>query len=242
VTVGLYINISKLFNPEMLRGVVRTTKTVKTYRTNALPTESSVFGALPRNAIRNDYCRFAAQTQTEKQNARILFSFLDVLNGIYEKHLPGHYKRDKDLVAEQVIGDFMLKERQPYSTVNVNVNHAIKYHRDSGNFKGNMSNVLVLKEGLKGGELVFPEYGFALSQNDCWLSIFDGQGEIHGVMPIFDNGTRRKPYRASIVYYTLEQLKHCYPYKQEIERLKVVSTERAEKRAAGINPSQQLKK
>ena len=54
-------------------------------------------------------------------------------------------------------------------------------------------------------------------------------------MPIFQ--TKEDPYRASIVYYSLEQMKHCYPYKMEVERLQRVSTERAIKRANNINPT-----
>ena len=53
-------------------------------------------------------------------------------------------------------------------------------------------------------------------------------------MPIYQ--TKENPYRASIVYYSLEQMKHCYPYKMEVERLQKVSTERAIKRANNINP------
>ena len=43
-------------------------------------------------------------------------------------------------------------------------------------------------------------------------------------------------YRASIVYYTLAQLKHCYPYKDEVTRLNLKKRERAVKRAKNIAP------
>ena len=54
------------------------------------------------------------------------------------------------------------------------------------------------------------------------------------MMPI--KATKENYYRASIVYYTLENMKHCYPFKMEVERLKKVSTERARKRADNKDP------
>lgn len=232
--VGIYIKISHPLISEIRRASLET-KYVKTYRTNkALPTQSSVFGSLPRIAVRNDYCRYSAQTKSEKKNTQRLFTFMEVLTNIYKEHLPNQFEHDIKVIAENVNDDYLLKDKQPFATANINVNHAIKYHKDSGNFRGNLSNVLILKDGILGGELVFPEYGFALSQNDCYLAIFDGQNEIHGVMPIIK--TKENYYRASIVYYTLENMKHCYPFKMEVERLQKLSTERARKRADNKDP------
>ena len=234
VTVGLYLKIEHPLINEIRKASLET-KYVKTYRTHkALPTQSSVFGSLPRIALRNDYCRFSSQTKSEKLNTQRLFTFMPYLTEIYEKYLPQQYNHDLQVINENVNSDYLLKENQPFATANINVNHAIKYHKDTGNFKGNLSNVLILREGIVGGELVFPEYGFALAQEDSYLSIFDGQNEIHGCMPIMK--TNGKPYRASIVYYTLENMKHCYPYKMEVERLQKLSTQRANKRAENIDP------
>ena len=232
--VGIYMKVSHPLINEVRKASLET-KYVKTYRARkALPTQSSVFGSLPRVPIRNDYCRYSAQTKKEKLNTQRLFSFMEVLTSIYKEYLPEQFEHDVNVISENVNNDYLLKENQPFSTANINVNHAIKYHRDTGNFRGNLSNVLILKDGIIGGELVFPEYGFALAQGDSYLAVFDGQNEIHGVMPIIS--TKDNPYRASIVYYTLENMKHCYPFKMEVERLKKVSTERARKRADNKDP------
>ena len=234
VNVGLYLKIDSK-QLQGIRAASLNTKYVKTYRTRkALPTQSSVFGSLPRIPLRNDYCRFSAQTKNEKTNANILFSFLPFLTEIYKTYLPAQYEHDLKVIAENVNTDYVIKEQAPFTTANINVNHAIKYHRDTGNFKKNLSNVLILKDGIVGGELVFPEYGFALSQEDGFLAIFDGQSEIHGVMPIIK--TKENPYRASIVYYTLENMKHCYPFKMEVERLQNVASVRANNRANNKDP------
>ena len=234
INVGLYIKID---NNQLqgIRAASLNTKYVKTYRTRkALPTQSSVFGSLPRIPLRNDYCRFSAQTKNEKTNANILFSFLPFLTEIYKTYLPAQYEHDLKVIAENVNTDYVIKKQAPFTTANINVNHAIKYHRDTGNSKKNLSNVLILKDGIVGGELVFPEYGFALSQEDGFLAIFDGQSEIHWVMPIIK--TKENPYRASIVYYTLENMKHCYPFKMEVERLQNLASVRANNRASNKDP------
>ena len=230
--IGIYINVDK----ELLtyvREAAKETKYVETYRANTLPTKSSVFGALPRVALRNDFCRFSNQTISEKNNTDKLFTFQETLCEIYKEYLPELYNYDLEKTRGLIDDDYRLVDT-PYTTANINVNHAIKYHRDSGNIKGSFSNVLILKEHCNGGELVLPEYRIALEQSDGALCIFKGQEEIHGVMPL--RPYKKNFYRASIVYYTLAQLKHCYPYKEEVTRLNIKKRERAVKRKNKINP------
>jgi len=234
VNVGLYIKINDQYS-KLIRNATLKTKYLKSSRTRGVQTQSSIFGSLPRIARRNDFCRFSSQTKNEKENANILFSFLPYLTEIYQKYLPDQYIHDLKVIEENVNKDYLIKDKSPFTTANINVNHAIKYHKDTGNFRGNLSNVLILRDGIIGGELVFPEYGFALAQEDGYLAIFDGQAEIHGVRPIIK--TKEKPYRASIVYYTLENMKHCYPFKMEVARLQNVASVRANNRANNKNPT-----
>lgn len=229
--IGIYINLPKE-SLTYVREAAKETKYVETYRANTLPTKSSVFGALPRVALRNDFCRFSNQTITEKNNTDKLFTFQKTLCEIYKEYLPELYNYDLE-TARDLIGDDYRLIDTPYTTANINVNHAIKYHRDSGNIKGSFSNVLILKEHCNGGELVLPEYRIALEQPDGALCIFKGQEEIHGVMPL--KPYKENFYRASIVYYTLAQLKHCYPYKDEVTRLNIKKRERAVKRKNKID-------
>lgn len=232
--VGIYLKIKNDMLSKVRKACINT-KYVKTYRARrAIPTQSSVFGSLPRVPLRNDYCRYSSQSKKERNNYESLFEFSQVLIELYKQYLPEQYAHDLTVIKNTVNSDYLPKDNIPFTTANINVNHAIKYHRDTGNFKGNLSNVLILKDGIIGGELVFPEYGFALSQEDSYLSIFDGQGEIHGVMPIVK--TKENSFRASIVYYTLENMKHCYPFKEELKRIQNLSTIRANKRSLGIDP------
>lgn len=231
--VGLYIKINDEHS-KLIRNAALKTKYLKSSRTRGVQTQSSIFGSLPRIARRNDFCRFSSQTKNEKDNANIIFSFLPYLTAIYEKYLPEQYIHDLKVIEQNVNKDYLIKGKTPFTTANINVNHAIKYHKDTGNFRGNLSNVLILRDGIIGGELVFPEYGFALAQEDGYLAIFDGQAEIHGVRPIIK--TKEKPYRASIVYYTLENMKHCYPFKMEVARLQNLASVRSNNRANNKDP------
>jgi len=231
--IGIYVNVDKNLL-SYVRESVKDTKYVETYRTrHALPTKSSVFGALPRIPLRNDFCRFSNKTIEEKQNFDKLFTFQNTLCEIYKKYLPELYEYDLSKAKELIDDDYRLVDT-PYTTANINVNHAIKYHKDAGNIKGSFSNVLILKEHCTGGELVLPDYRIALEQSDGALCIFKGQEEIHGVMPL--KPYREDFYRASIVYYTLAQLQHCYPYKEEVTRLNIKKRERAVKRSKDIDP------
>jgi hypothetical protein len=232
ICIGIYVNVEKGLL-SYVREAVKDTKYVETYRANTLPTKSSVFGALPRVAMRNDFCRFSNKTSEEKDNTNKLFTFQETLCKIYKEHLPELYEYDLQKARETVNDDYRLIDT-PYTTANINVNHAIKYHRDSGNIKNSYSNVLILKEYCTGGELVLPEYRIALEQSDGALCIFSGQKEIHGVMPI--KPYKENFYRASIVYYTMAQLEHCYPYKEEVSRLNIKKRERAVKRMENKDP------
>ena len=229
VDVGVYVNLGKsLVRP--VRSVATGTKYDSTSRTSGLPTQSSVFGALPRNPLRVDYCRFSRKSSNERDHFRDAFRFAETVDELYRAHLPGPYKLHRELVDSRVHKDWRAGD-YPFTTCNFNVNHAIRYHRDSGNFKGVFSNVLVLRDSCSGGELVFPEFRVALAQSDAALCLIDGQKWTHGVMPIKRHTA--KAYRASIVYYALERMADCYPYKEERARFSKVRTKRARSRAGG---------
>jgi hypothetical protein len=85
--IGIYINLPKnILKP--LREATLSTKYVETYRTRkALPTKSSVFGALPRIPMRNDFCRFSNKTFEEKENMKKLMSFQKIFCAKFIKNI-----------------------------------------------------------------------------------------------------------------------------------------------------------
>jgi len=206
-----------------MREVVKTTKYTNTNRTRGLPTKSSTFGAMPRVALRCNYCRFTTYTRTERANFERILRFRNHIAQFYEKYFPENYSESMSEIQKLIHPDwFAGADPSLWLTCNINVNIAIPYHRDSGNMKTQFSNVIILRENVRGGELVCPEFGISLSQRDGALTIFDGQSIAHGVMPIYTKSPGA--YRASIVFYTLQEMKHCLSLKGEVDRVKAAHT------------------
>lgn len=219
---GIPIIIYKILSAEQIqkiKSLVRNAKYNKSARSNGIPTQSAIFGSLPRVPYRNDYCRITADTRTQKSIAPKILEFGKVIDEIYKTLLPEQHEMNLEIVKSNVEKDYIIKDT-PFTTINFNVNHAIKYHKDAGNFKGVYSNVLILKEDVIGGYLVCPEYNIGFEQGDGALILFDGQKIIHGVTPI--KKISEKGFRASCVFYSLSTMKNCYPYEEELQRIKQV--------------------
>lgn len=201
----------------------------KSSRTRGVVTNSTVFGSLPRVPLREDYCRFSADTKKDPQMFSLLTKAAKELWALYLKDLP---EMSKKFIQEtkEIHADW-LKTGTPFSTMNINKNFAIKYHVDAGNVSSVYSNVLISKRFAEGGYFVMPEYRVALAQDDGFMVIVDGVNVLHGVTPI--NYLSKNSWRNSFVFYTLKNLKHCYCKEDEISRMKTKATERAIKRAEG---------
>jgi len=201
----------------------------KSSRTQGVVTNSTVFYSLPRVAVREDYCRFSADTKKDPQMFALLSKAAQELWGVYQTDYP-EMSQYFQAEANQIEQDWM-KTGTPFSTININKNFAIKYHVDAANLGKVYSNVLISKKLAEGGYFVMPEYRLALAQDDGWMAIVDGVNVMHGVTPITYLG--EKSWRNSFVFYTLGNLKHCECKPKEIARMKTKATERAIKRLEG---------
>jgi len=191
----------------------------KTKRMNGTPTQSAVYGMMPRSAGRGmEYCRFTVASQKRHDHMRMIRDFNDLLVDIYRTNFPDSFAEAMRGV-EEVHPDWRWMSG-PFLTCNFNVNYAIPYHLDAGNMKQALSNVLVIKNRIQGGELVCPEYDITFSQRDGALILFHGYDIIHGVMPIQEVRGLGPAYRASIVYYTLKQCRNCLSRGDEAARAK----------------------
>jgi len=238
--VAVYDKIDKKIST-YAKKISVTTKPNKSRRQGSgVPTISSVFGSMPKNGVRSASCKGTLRNKEEKENFLLITKMAEALSENYKALLPEQYAEDKKNVFSLIESDYLFKG-MPFTTYNANKNQLIKYHVDKGNLKGVMSNVLISRQGVSGGELVFPEYGFALAQEDGFYSIFDGQKEIHGVADC--KFVSAEAYRCSFVFYTLEQMKHCKPYLQEIEEEKKHFTKKNKNRSKtfGMSKSDFLK-
>lgn len=210
--VGIYVKL----NPAEIaagREVVLHAPYTDSRRTSGLPTRSAVFGAMPRLNVRNYYCRYTAASVEHPELLKRVVLFSKMIANYYVTYLPEAYRYHQG-ASDKIEKEYLLPDT-PFTTCNFNINHAIKYHRDTGNEKGVFSNVIILRENCIGGYLVLPEFGIALSQSNGALILFDGQKLIHGVTDI--QQVRADGYRCSIVLYALAAMANCYPYAEELE-------------------------
>ena len=221
----LYIKLKE--NLSHLRWAVKN-QSYQTHRRSAgLVQSSNLFGFTPRITFRQDYCTITAMAEKYPKQHTIITNFIDTIYGYYEKYFPEEFAKHKEEVKERVLEDWTIGET-PFTSGIVNKNNALKYHTDSGNFKGVLSNMVVLKRGVKGGHLIIPELELGLEVEDSTLVVFNGQNLIHGVSEIEyedDNS-----YRYSIVYYSLESMWRCEPLEDELSRIRKIKTEREKKR------------
>lgn len=222
----LYVKMDKI-DTSGLRWAVKNQKYSTHTRSQGLQTSSAVFGYSPRVTYRNDFCTTTAMAEQYPKQHYIISNFIQNIHQIYAEYFPNQYEYHQQIVKEKVLDDWTI-ENTPFTSGIVNKNNQLKYHYDAGNFKGVLSNMVVLKKGVQGGHLVIPEFDLIVDCADNSLVIFNGQDLVHGVSPIEyeDEGA----YRYSVVYYSLEQMWKCEPIDEEIERIKKVKTEREKKR------------
>lgn len=225
--VILYINL-KNEQTKYLRQACKNIKFAENTRTAGLKTRSAIFGYNPRNAIRKDYCSSTAMSYNSPNEHAVFCQFAEYLESIYEKYFPETYKEHLELSRKEILKDWRLSGGAFTSGI-VNKNNRLKYHFDSGNFEGVLSNMVAFKKNCSGGYLHLPEYDCSLEIADNSLSVFDGQQILHGVSK-FNAGING--YRYSVVYYTLKQMWNCEPLSDEILRARKKHLKREKNRAA----------
>jgi hypothetical protein len=219
----MYTNIAHWPEAKALTEASLTTDAKQSTRTSGTKTKSSVFGYMPRNALRYNYCRKTIATKNELKNWNVLTNFAK------EKLMPFYIENffldSEKKMQEKILEDWKIDDTI-FTTISINFNQLIKTHTDSFNTKGSLSNVLILKQNAKGGELYLPEYDAYVPQNHGDLTVFRGEEILHGVC----NCDLTNGFRASLVFYQLEQLQHCYPYLEELKTAQAWYDQSAKKR------------
>lgn len=200
-------------------------------RTDGLPSRALTFGYAPRNTIRADFCKAAAITAQFPAVAVALATLLQQVLPSYQQWAPETFAMHVAQTQGKIKACWRLGET-PFTSGIVNSNNQLPYHHDSGNFKRVFSLMVVIRDGMAGGELVLPEWDVALACDDASVMIFDGQSWWHGVAPFLK--TKFTGYRYSIVYYTLEQLWQCGEPDEELARIQVLKTQRTVARRQSI--------
>lgn len=204
---------------EQLRNVILKVKMGKNRRTQGLKTQSRIFGYMPREPIRKNWCSSVVLAREQPREHAIVCQFATVLADYYKTYAPEIYSKHLEIVKQKVKPQWKIKD-SPFTSGIINKNNPLKYHFDSGNFNQVYSNMVGFRKNVEGGHLAMPEYDIALDISDGSITFFDGQSILHGVTPI--EYTSEDAYRFTIVYYSLKGMWKCLPIDEEIARIREI--------------------
>lgn len=223
--VLIYMKIKE--DTTSLRWAVTHLKYSQHKRTNGLKTSSLLFGYMPRNAIRRDYCSATAMARDYPKQHHIISKYSQEVDKLYKNTFPKVYDYHKSWLQENVRPEWRMADSIFTSGV-VNYNNTLKYHFDSGNVPSTYNAMVTFKRGVQGGHLLVPEFNIKLECADNTVAIFNAEGLLHGVTPIHYKD--KDSYRYTLVYYTLQQMCNCESIKEELKRIRKVKKDREHKR------------
>lgn len=219
------------FNDNDIMWALRRIKYEVNKRTAGLKTTSRIFGYNPRNVVRKDFCSTTSLAVKQPKEHAIVCQYGVQIAQLYSEYTPDTFRVHSEILRSKVLGEWSIKDT-PFTSGIINKNNPLKYHFDSGNFKGVYSCMAVFKKDIRGGYLSMPQYGVAVNLPHNSVFMFDGQSVLHGVTPI--TKLNDEAVRYSIVYYSLQQIWNCLPLTEEIARIRNKKTERERNRAKGV--------
>jgi len=215
--------------PDFFANVLTKIQYKKNRRITGLRSEGAIFGYMPREQIRKDFCSSTLMARENPKAHNLICNFGKLLTKQYQQHAPQIYGQHSQIMQDSVLNEWTIPET-PFTSGIINKNNQLKYHKDAGNFSKVYSNMVCFKKGCKGGYLSIPEFDIGLDIANKSILLFDGQDIIHGVTPFKLQSPYPDSYRFTIVYYSLKQMWNCQPISEELDRIKARKTEREQKR------------
>lgn len=202
---------------------------VQDARPSGMASKAKIIGYRGPSQLRGrQFCSAATLEQEDPEAHHLIMSYASKVARYYEQFHPTLYA-EHQRQAEKVLPEWKIED-SPFTSGIVNRDNVLAYHHDAGNFANVWSNMLGFKHGVLGGYLNIPEYDLALEISDNSLTMFDGQGLLHGVTPF--RRTRRDAYRFTIVYYALKALWQCKDPEENVRSAARKRIEREERRLA----------
>ena len=167
------------------------------------PCASNVVGAIDRQAL-VPWARLTATTQSDLEGFEREALFFREANGLFKELMPGNYKYLYDKFQKVADPRYNLFDTA-FTSVTINNNFRVAYHRDKLNCKGGIAILSALDTGSYDGyEFIFPEMRLAFEIRHGDFLCGDNQGYIHGMGPM----RNASPDAESIwfVFYSKERL------------------------------------
>ena len=143
---------------------------------------SAILGVIDRSG-RIPYGRLTSRAEKKWEEFSRNAPFYREVNEIFKETLPDKFKVLNDRFSKVKDERYNLFGTA-FTTITINYNFQVAYHRDGNNAEGAVAAIAVMESGeYSGGEFVFPELrlGFNIREGD--ILIGDNQGLIHGMLP-----------------------------------------------------------
>lgn len=204
-------DVVKALRKSILKIKIATTTRLGTGMKNA----SRTFGMAPRASIlRRESCRPTGLASESPEEHATIVNACYYLEDQLKEVFPDVWEKDKE-ETKKIGEDWLMGEDALWTSGVINQTSTLPYHRDGFNFD-TWSAMPVIRRGVDGGMLHFPEWDMTIECKDGWAVYFCGYRWLHGVTPmkkVIEDG-----YRFSIVYYALRGMKDCFTYAVETAR------------------------
>lgn len=156
--------------------------------------------------ILRDYCTACATHSDQPSEHHAIVDLGFEIARIYEECFPKRFADNLQNVHEATPSEWIMPGT-PFTVAILNKNSGLPEHRDSQNYRGALSCMVVFRKDIDGGKLFFPDYGTEIEMEDSSYFIFDGQSVRHAVTDMALFGPHG--YRYSVVYYGLQARPRC---------------------------------
>ena len=164
---------------------------------------STIIGSVPSKPnMRRPYKSISSVHQHKKANTFIkaMIMMIKESEGLIKKHLPKIYKKQKEVIKENVAKQWQFSDLYTSSISNYNISSA--YHRDNGNLKDTVNVIFSKRFDSVGGYLNVPDYDMTIECADNSMICYPAWKNVHGVTPIHPKSSNG--YRNTLIFYPLK--------------------------------------
>lgn len=167
---------------------------------------SNVVGAFDRQVL-VPFCRMTDSTVAKIKQFEAERPFYKEVDKLFKKHMPDKHKFLGDIFKNVVDPRYNLWGTV-FTTITVNNNFRVAYHRDGNNCRGGIAALTTINKGTYDGyDFIFPEFRLAFELRDGDFLVGDNQGFIHG-MSAMENASEDAE-AIWFVFYSRENLRHA---------------------------------
>lgn len=177
---------------------------------------SGVVGFMDRY-VRIPYCRACSFNAQNPDKYAALVPLFREVDRVHRELDPAGWAHGK-AHADKTKPEWLIPGTS-YTTVTINKNFRTAAHLDAANLHDGTCAMLLIREGkFEGGNVVFPEWRFAVAMDTSDVVVFRNMKDFHGNTAIV--GKSKNYQRCTLVHYFREAMLNCGSLDEELERAK----------------------